>query len=590
MSETSLNSHCTDNGELVIEPRFTGRTYVAVLRVLVRGESAFVDKVDLAKDGAREHFVRQVAGQLPGVDPGEVETQLLRLCDARSATLQTADELAAEGGQEPTVADALVQITFAEAKLCHDEDFNAYASIEVDDHAETWPVRSKGFRLWLRRRLREEQNKSAHSEAVSTAIEEIESKAYFDAPEADVFVRLGEHEDGIWLDLADENWRTVCVNASGWHLVEKTPPIRFIRSRGMLPLPAPERGGNVDDLRKFLNVSDDSDFVLLVGWLLACLRPRGPYPILCLYGEQGSAKSTACKMLRALVDPNSALLRGEPRDPRDLIITATNSWVLGYDNLSYVRPWLSDAFCRLSTGGGFATRELYTDREEVIFDAQRPLIMNGITDLANRSDLLDRTLAVTLSPIPETQRRDERTLWNSFHAARPKILGALLDAVAIGLADGGKTQLTRMPRMADFALWVAACEPGLGWPAGTFADAHAENRASANDTAIEASVVGEVLRTFMASRASWEGTATELLGELEKIADERTRHRKAWPGSARKLSGDLRRIAPNLRAKGVRVEFKKSGKRLISLGRNGSPMDGMEAPEPTHRPEAQLLF
>ncbi|MEA3366962.1 MAG: hypothetical protein U9R68_02490, partial [Planctomycetota bacterium] len=159
-----------------------------------------------------------------------------------------------------------------------------------------------------------------------------------------------------------------------------------------------------------------------------------------------------------------------------------------------------------------------------------------------------------------------------------------------GLADGGKTQLARMPRMADFALWVAACEPGLGWPAGTFAAAYAENRASANDTAIEASVVGEVLQTFMASRESWEGTATELLRELEKIAEERTRHRKAWPGSARKLSGDLRRIGPNLRATGIQVEFKKSGKRLIYLGRNESPMDGMEAPEPANRPDAQLPF
>ncbi|MFO8014869.1 MAG: hypothetical protein R6X20_16390 [Phycisphaerae bacterium] len=421
MSGTSLDSPCTNNGELIIEPRFTGRTYTAVLRVLIRGESAYVDKVDLAMDAARDNFVTRVAQQLPGVDSGEVETQLLKLCDTRAAALQTADELAAEGGHEPTVADVLVQIAFDEAELCHDADYNAYATIQADDHGETWPVRSKGFRLWLRRRLREEQNQSANSDAVNTAIEEIESKACFEAPEADVFVRLGEHGDGIWLDLADEKWRAVSITDSGWRLAEKRPPVRFIRPRGMLPLPAPARGGKVDDLRRFLNVGEDSDFVLIVAWLLACLRPRGPYPILCLYGEQGSAKSTACKMLRALVDPNSALLRGEPRDPRDLIITASNSWLLGYDNLSYVRPWLSDAFCRLSTGGGFATRELYTDREEVIFDAQRPLIMNGITDLANRSDLLDRTLAVTLSPIPARQRhhREARAHGSSARCSDP---------------------------------------------------------------------------------------------------------------------------------------------------------------------------
>lgn len=577
------------DGELVIEPRFTGRSFVAVLRVLIEGESAVVSKVDLAKEGARNAFLKKITDRLPAVDGDEVESQLLRLCDDRARWLQKADEVAAEKGNEPTIADMLVQIAFDEAELCHNKDQSAYAAIQVDGHCETWPVRSKGFRLWLRRRLREEQDRSAYSEAVNTAIEEVEAKALFDDPEIEAHVRLAEYEGAIWLDLADERWRTVQVTSRGWQVVQDRPPVRFVRPRGMLTLPAPERGGRINDLRPFLNVRDEADFVLLVAWLVACLRPRGPFPILSVSGEQGSAKSMLERLLRALVDPNSAPLRSEPREPRDLVISAANSWVIGYDNLSHISPWLSDAICRLSTGGGFATRELYTDREEVIFESQRPVLFNGITDLATRSDLLDRSLLITLAAIPEDQRKDERGLWATFDAARPKILGALLDAVSAGLANEHAVKLDRLPRMADFALWITACEAGLGWPAGTFLKAYTANRASANDTAIEASLVGTLVQSFMAGRDTWQGTSSDLLAELDQVANENMRKRRDWPRSPRKVSGDLRRVAPNLRAAGIDVSFRKSGKRLIILGRTSGDPDATYGEAPTGRNVHNIL-
>lgn len=567
--QTTTPPSPSTNGQLVIEPRFTGRTYVAVLRVMVSGESVLVHKVDLAKDGARQTFVEMVVKQLPAVEADEVASKLLRLCDDRAGWLASADEVAAAGGDEVTLPDLMVQIAFDEAHLFHDKMQNAFAMIEVDSHTETWAVKSKGFRLWLRRRLREEHNRSASAEAVNTALEEIESKALFDGPEIEVFVRLAERPGEIWLDLCDDQWRAICVTAAGWEVVANKPPVRFIRARGMLPLEPPMKGGTIDNLRPFLNVHDEADFILLVAWLLSCLRSRGPFPVLNVNGEQGSAKSTTQKILRALVDPNSAPLRCEPREPRDLVISAANSWVIGFDNLSVIRPWLSDALCRLSTGGGYAIRELYTDAAEIIFESQRPVMFNGITDVANRSDLLDRSLLITLAAIPEDQRRSEKQLWLDFEAARPRILGALLNAVSAGLANEATIKLERLPRMADFALWVAACEAALGWPSGTFMAAYTENRSSINETAMEASLVGPMVMQFMASRSCWEGTSADLLAALEESADEKTQRRQEWPKTPRKLSGDLRRVAPNLRRSGLDVQFGrgagKDRKRLIHL-------------------------
>src|SRR5262245_27613663 len=211
-----------------------------------------------------------------------------------------------------------------------------------------------------------------------------------------------------------------------------------------------------------LNVKTDDEFVLTVAWLLAALRPIGPYPVEALAGEHGSAKSMRTNFLRALVDPNSVPLRAPPRSEHDVYIAARNSHVLAYDNASGLPDWLSDTFCRLATGGGFSTRELYTDQDEVLFASKRPIILNGIDDIATRPDLADRCIVQTLAAISDKKRELESELWAKFEQKRPHILGALLDAVSHGLKALPDVKLDRKPRMADFAQWVTACEGALG--------------------------------------------------------------------------------------------------------------------------------
>src|SRR5438876_7436749 len=201
----------------------------------------------------------------------------------------------------------------------------------------------------------------------------------------------------------------------------------------MLPLPVPQQGGSIESLNSFLNVASRDDFVLIIAWLLAALRPSGPYPLLAISGEQGSAKTVLSKLLKALIDPNAAPARSLSREERELMIAANNGYLLAFDNLSGLPGWLSDASCRLATGGSFAVRQLYTDDEEVLFQAARPLLVNGIEDVISRADLADRGIFLTLAPIGERQRRSEAELWREFEIARPRILGVLLDAAVRGL-------------------------------------------------------------------------------------------------------------------------------------------------------------
>ena len=188
--------------------------------------------------------------------------------------------------------------------------------------------------------------------------------------------------------------------------------------------------------------------------------------ILVLVGEEGTGKSLLARLTRLLIDPNTVVLRSVPREERDLAITATNSYIVAIDNISGLPVWLSDAICRVASGAGFATRELYSDDEETLLSATRPVILNGIDDVASRGDILDRSILVTLPTIDDSDRRDEREIVAAFDAAAPAILGALCTAVSTAVARRDKVKLARLPRMADATLWIVAAEPALavgGW-------------------------------------------------------------------------------------------------------------------------------
>ena len=319
----------------------------------------------------------------------------------------------------------------------------------------------------------------------------------------------------------------------------------------------PEAGGKIDELRRFVNVDGDG-FVLFVAWIVAAYRPGRPFTILTLTGEQGTAKSTASRVVRDLIDPNVVPVRSPPKCEDDLIVAASHSHVVAFDNLSGVQPWLSDALCRLATGGGLTKRALYTDDDEFAIEVLRPVILNGIDDIANRADLAERCIVEELLPIAKGKRQTERAFRAAFATAAPRIFGALLDGVASALRNIDRASETDLPRMADFAMWSAAAEEGLGFSPGSISVAYAKNRQRAVELALKSSPVAVALRAILATPSyagRWEGQPEQLLFALEQITPEPTRRSPAWPKSAASLSRALRRAATFLRSVGVVINF-----------------------------------
>ena len=428
---------------------------------------------------------------------------------------------------------------------------------------------------WLRQQYYERTWDAPSPAALNAALNVLEAQAQFDGPVRKVSVRIAEQDGLIYLDLADEFWRCVEIGANGWRIAED-PPVRFRRSAGMQPLPLPLRGGSVESLAPFLNLASENDLVLVVAWLLGALRAGGPFPVLAIAGEQGSAKTVLSKLLRALIDPSVAPVRALPRDERELFIAASNGHVLAFDNLSGLPPWLSDTLCRLTSGGAFSTRRLFTDQDEILFAAARSIILNGIEEVITRPDLADRAILLMLAPIAERQRRPETALWREFELARPHILGALLDAAAHGLQMLPHVRLRRLPRMADFALWAAACESAFR-PVGTLEIAYYNNRRDATENIVDADPVAARVRDLMADRAQWTGSASDLLQAGINVAGNSiVWNRSGWPKNPRALAGRLRRAQTFLRTLGIDIVFGREGRlgtrtiRITAIGEHQS--------------------
>ncbi len=383
-------------------------------------------------------------------------------------------------------------------------------------------------------------------------------------PATELSLRVAQKGGHVYLDLGTDDCQVVLLSGDGWRATFSVEmlPVRFRRSELTAPLPLPERGGRLEALREFLNVSDES-WPLVVAFLVAAFFVEIPHPILLFTGEQGVGKSTAGRTLVSIIDPSPAPLRSSPKDVEEWAVTAAGSWLVGIDNVSTISPWFSDALCRAVTADGLVRRRLYSDSDITVLAIRRVVVLTSIDPGALRGDLADRLLPVELQRLDSKTRRTEEDLERSFDEARAGILGGLLDLTAKVLARLPDVALDDYPRMADFARVLAAVDAELGTNGlATYRGLAARLAADI----VESDAVASAVCRFLEGRDGrpWTGTATELLHSLE--VDPKPR---GWPADGTRLSGRLRRAAPALRSVGVEVEQQRqaggSRRRLLTV-------------------------
>jgi hypothetical protein len=354
------------------------------------------------------------------------------------------------------------------------------------------------------------------------------------------------------------------VTSQGWEIVV-APPILFRRYGHQRPQPEPLHGGDLHDVLGFVNLHEPSQGLLLLVYIVSCFVPDIPHPILLLHGPQGSAKTTLFCMLRELIDPSAMAVLSFPRDATELVQQLSHHWAPFYDNISSLPDWTSDLLCRTVTGQGFSKRELYTDDEDFLYQFRRCIGLNGVNVAAHKADLLDRCILLGLEPILPANRRSEQEIWREFEAARPQLLGAIFDVLAAAMALRHSIRLPGLPRMADFAQWGCAIARALGHSEQEFLAAYEGNTEARNEEALQASPVAAKVIELMEPRTEWEGTPSELLAELEDLAQQHRVNISAsgWPKAPHILSRRLNDIGPNLAAVGITVATRRDGRHRV---------------------------
>jgi len=484
----------------------------------------------------------------------------------------------AEGGDSH--ASRLVTLANTHYRLLRGDDGRPYAT-ERQGPAVAYGLRGREA---LRKRLAglffDTYGSTPGGSALTDALTVLEGMADRTDPEPVGLRVASAGERTMVLDLAGEEGRCVVLDARGWQLRDRSP-VLFRRSALTAPLPEPERGGTLGELRRLLNV-DEERFRLVVAWLVAALVPDIPHPILALTGEQGTAKSTAARLVVSLIDPSPAPLRTAPHDMRSWAAAASASWIVALDNVSSIQPWFSDTLCKAVTGDGIVERALFTDDDISVISFRRCIALTTIDAGRLAGDLAERLLVVELARIPTDRRRPDAEITAAYTAARPRILGALLDLAVDVLAVLPAVRLDELPRMADFARLLGALDQTRRWD--TVAS-YRRAAAEATQAVLESDPVAEAVVAFVGRGGGWRGTAGEL---LDRITPER--RPRGWPQSPRGLSGALARLAPALRAHGVVFERHVRGSdRLLTLrAEDPSPSKPPAQPSRPSRPSRDL--
>lgn len=372
--------------------------------------------------------------------------------------------------------------------------------------------------------------------------------------------RIHSDKSGGWLYLNDSNRAVVRIDSSGFSPVPaKDLPVRFVPSSTMEALPNPKLPHEKPKLCQFLNI-DPGDECIAWGFLVGCFLPRGTMPVLIAQGEQGSGKTFGASLIRQIVDPNSVNLAPLKQDDGSLRARIRSGHIVGYDNVSRLTGEFSDLLCSLVSGTGFAARALYSDADEHVVSARQPVILNGITDFADRSDLADRTLVLPFRRLDGTgQRKGEGELMASFEAMHPEILGEVLTRVSRAYREWERTTIPPdSGRLIDLIRFVEASEPED--EKGNFRRAYQAARQEQHESAADTDPLIRAIVTLVSKERDIMLPNAELLAQLTAQEFGDRYPSRGWPQTTQALSHRLSRDIPKLRSLGVEAERERGTK------------------------------
>jgi energy-coupling factor transporter ATP-binding protein EcfA2 len=548
-----------------------GRHLHAVLTKI--GCAVRVVKPLAGKDLADHLAAGHTMADLLQVDPAEFGDETTAPVDAPVAetaeTLEPPDDDDADGGAEGAGADTPAEQSKAEALLAfarermrvvRESSRKVWCSAPGRPRHVLHPMGSVEDRL--RSEYRESTGRWASKGMVEQVLSVMRGQAQSDG-RVQTNVRVHQERSStrpgtVTIDLGRDDCTVLVIDADGWRLADDPADGVFFRrvDEIHLALPDPVPGGNLDELRDLLNVSDES-WPLVVGWLVQAWMPATPCPILGIYGPAGSGKTTVGRALATLLDPTTMEVQGPPKDPSDLLIAAAASRVTVIDNLSRIDIWFSDALCRLVTGEATLKRQLYTDEGLAAVRARGAVALTSIESGSVQGDLASRMLRIDLDPIDEETRGTESELLSRLDAARPRLLGALADLVSTVLRTWEEHNHAPLPRVADFGVTLRALDALAGTDSlALFTEGQRDQLVEAANSSLWCKAVVE----FAAEHGEWIGSVSDLYTDVtrDNFQLPSVPPKNRWPSTPSAAGQWLARDTGAMRQMGVKVEKRRS--------------------------------
>lgn len=457
--------------------------------------------------------------------------------------------------------DKLIDVAAAVGlTLFHDEMDVAFAEITVGNHLEVWPIESKQFKKWLNNVYWNAHQEALKEHPRKDAISTLAGLAEIQGKLCKVYLRSAYSDGKYYLDLCDSDWRIVEIDKRGWRVLNRSP-VKFRRTSTMEALPDPIQGGDYSLLWNLTNI-DKPDRLFVLSWIIDSMRENTQCPVLEIVGSHGSAKSTTHKFIRRLFDPNVVDLRGAPKNDNDVWVAAKNNRCVSYENMSTVSAKMQDTLCIIGTGGGHASRALYSDYDESIVKALNPIIINGISPIVTAGDLADRTIRIHVPKLGKNKIRSASKINQAFINAQPSILGGILDLFVGAINETGKVKLTEKPRMLDYSILGEAIGHVTGSTA-SFTDGYLAMRKGLLIESTQNCPAVMAIAQLVQNTNSYSGTYQDLLSKIKK--PNNNSGGDDWPTSARKLSDLLSRHEQGLYAMRIKIT-------RLSHTRNGNSL------------------
>lgn len=429
-----------------------------------------------------------------------------------------------------------------------------YMQLAIEHGSSVLPLYSATVANFLKRIYYKATSAPIPENALKQVIGVLAGIASFEGDAEPTYLRVAEHKGAVIVNLADEQGRVVVIDGQEYAILSSSP-VNFIESPMMGELPEP-RVAVANATRSLFGQLglEGENMAGVIAYLLNCLNPKGPYFALMVVGEQGSGKSVLCQLIKRIIDPSPVSRMQMPKNIQDLMIHAKNGHLLLYDNLTGMPAEMADAFCVLATGGGYASRQLYTDSDIHVLEAMRPVILNGINEVTKRPDLLERCIYIQLPTLPKGSRKTEKEIEEIISDLLPPVLDELYKAVSTALRNREHVDVPSAIRMADAAHWIAAAEAAMGYAEGELVDFI---EAGQQDLVLQTTVNDPLCLALkaVAARGIFDGRMDQLFAEVHSTVE----NKRILPQSASALSNAITRH---------RQAYEKAGLSISPVKRN----------------------